>query len=937
MKNLFVKAVRLISAALVASTLVACSSDSSLEDTPGDDTSSGPNITVVGDNPMSIDTGTQYIDPGATAVDSSGSSVVVTSSGTVDTSLPGDYTITYTATDSAGNETTTERIVRITGRHHRVEVSFFGDGAITSLGAEILCEERFCTAEVEDGNSLTLVAEATAPWTFSRWKGCDVVNVVECTITPTEDVLLDAAFDSPNPLTFRSNVIGLTEDQIRSIVDFNPETGLLTLAPGTDTAGFNPGTIIVSTGIYRGPGDPENIDIFFSRRVKRVIALTNAVVFIDTAPTTLSDIIESGTLVIDSSMLVLDPTRLPPGITARSEVASTYKGGSENSGQAARLSDDEGSDVIENVNITALELDLVLYDLDRNYDTRFDQIRAVGTVDLDLDADARFDWPFRELTMGPRELRFIQSVTWSTDVALEVGGEVSLSDSRVRVGPPIPLQPIYIPPYVVIFPRLQLYFGHDIRLEMELQANLAADLEWEGGVQYLRSAGWRLFGDFEGGGLGADVDWDALTEPTGGRRLVAEAGPELALEWLFYQAAGPHISVQGYGGFEAWESTECERLFEYQTYVGGSGNFGGLISVLGWQVAYEAELFDTKWYLDSSGCESDGVPEDPINLSATIDPATNAVRLTWEYAALDDGYSFRVFRDYREVERDLLESTFVDHTVQPDTDYCFHVVAVNQYGTSSELSDVACISTPSVGGGAGLSGPTDLVANAESSTAISLSWAESSASGVSRYVIYDASSGQPYAVSSAGASPTTLLNLLPDTQYCFEVTALSRSGIESASSNVACATTLGADAANWTVYLACQGREYLIEERMDLDIQFTDAVSIVGEGNDYDGTLLAYALTGVYRADTQLLSGDIIWTFEGSTQRRRDLFEASLEGGDSGDVYMEQVEVTGCDAMIRFLEGTPESAALKLDHAELHSPIQSDEEARGTGTFGQLQ
>ena len=64
--------------------------------------STPPVITINGDNPVTVEVGDTYTDAGATASDASGSATV-TSSGTVDTSTPGTYTITYTATDASGN------------------------------------------------------------------------------------------------------------------------------------------------------------------------------------------------------------------------------------------------------------------------------------------------------------------------------------------------------------------------------------------------------------------------------------------------------------------------------------------------------------------------------------------------------------------------------------------------------------------------------------------------------------------------------------------------------------------------------------------------------------------------------------------------------------------------------------------------------------------
>ena len=63
-----------------------------------------PIITIDGGNPLTIECGSNFIDPGATAT-SGGASVPVTSNGTVDSHTLGSYTITYTACieDSPGH------------------------------------------------------------------------------------------------------------------------------------------------------------------------------------------------------------------------------------------------------------------------------------------------------------------------------------------------------------------------------------------------------------------------------------------------------------------------------------------------------------------------------------------------------------------------------------------------------------------------------------------------------------------------------------------------------------------------------------------------------------------------------------------------------------------------------------------------------------------
>jgi len=72
-----------------------------------------PVITLKGNANVSIVQGTTYTDAGATAKDNVDGLVKVTSSGSVDISKLGTYTITYRATDKAGNKATKTRKVKV--------------------------------------------------------------------------------------------------------------------------------------------------------------------------------------------------------------------------------------------------------------------------------------------------------------------------------------------------------------------------------------------------------------------------------------------------------------------------------------------------------------------------------------------------------------------------------------------------------------------------------------------------------------------------------------------------------------------------------------------------------------------------------------------------------------------------------------------------------
>ena len=74
-----------------------------------------PVITLSGNAEMTIQSGDNFSDPGYTAQDAGDGDVTasVTTSGTVDSGAPGDYTITYSVTDSAGNTGTAQRLVHV--------------------------------------------------------------------------------------------------------------------------------------------------------------------------------------------------------------------------------------------------------------------------------------------------------------------------------------------------------------------------------------------------------------------------------------------------------------------------------------------------------------------------------------------------------------------------------------------------------------------------------------------------------------------------------------------------------------------------------------------------------------------------------------------------------------------------------------------------------
>ncbi|MAX49369.1 MAG: hypothetical protein CMD75_00870 [Gammaproteobacteria bacterium] len=118
-----------------------------------------PTVSIIGDNPITVELGSTYTDPGITATDDSGGQVTVTTSGTVDTNTAGTYTITYTATDSSGNSTTVTRTVIVEDTTPPTITSpstFSAAENQSSIGQVIVSDSSSVTFSVSGSDNITI-------------------------------------------------------------------------------------------------------------------------------------------------------------------------------------------------------------------------------------------------------------------------------------------------------------------------------------------------------------------------------------------------------------------------------------------------------------------------------------------------------------------------------------------------------------------------------------------------------------------------------------------------------------------------------------------------------------------------------------------------------------------------------------------------------------
>ena len=116
---------------------------------------SAPLISLIGTSEVSVKRGSSYNESGASAFDEVDGNVIVVISGTVNTNLIGTYTITYKATDTAGNSSISSRIVVVTDIPDTIApvISLMGEPEITLQVGDVFVDPGFAANDDRDGST----------------------------------------------------------------------------------------------------------------------------------------------------------------------------------------------------------------------------------------------------------------------------------------------------------------------------------------------------------------------------------------------------------------------------------------------------------------------------------------------------------------------------------------------------------------------------------------------------------------------------------------------------------------------------------------------------------------------------------------------------------------------------------------------------------------
>ena len=136
-----------------------------------------PTITILGDNPATIEAGSTYTDAGATATDNYNNDVTssITASSTVDSNTIGSYTVTYTVSDASGNQATAVRTV-IVEDSTPPTIALIGSNPVTVEAGSTYTDAGATATDAYDGDLTSSITTTS---------DVDVNNVGTYTVTYT--------------------------------------------------------------------------------------------------------------------------------------------------------------------------------------------------------------------------------------------------------------------------------------------------------------------------------------------------------------------------------------------------------------------------------------------------------------------------------------------------------------------------------------------------------------------------------------------------------------------------------------------------------------------------------------------------------------------------------------------------------------------------------
>lgn len=534
----------------------------------GEQDTTPPVISLNGHPHVHIQRGNGYVDPGAVAFDLNDGTIAVETSGEADFENLGIYTITYSATDSAGNTSSVTRTIQVGPRFHTLTVSNIGPGIIDVNAASFqeTCTESLCEIRLPEGMQVTLTATPLPNGSFDTYLNCDDVNGTICRTTIHADRAVFSTFEDTRPLELFDDVVTLSEEQILAIRDFDPALDYLSFDATADLSNIAAGKVLVSTG--SSASEAANT-IHFLRRVDAIYPAENGTIRVDTVNTPPGEVIKRGQLIARWELL---PQSALSKSTARLEFP-TFDESLEIDGKIkinARVS-------------TGIKFETVL------------QFECCSPGNLDK---ARF-----VIAGGAPTQVSSQSGDRLIEASLGLDPYVSSYSHRKKI---ISRQfsPITVGPLVII-PSADLFLTGRITADSTYQPTLTIGSQTALGVAYTDGRKWHPVADYT-------PYFDVSLPRHNGVTVDLDAGPEFALATKISGLDGPYFSVRPYVGIRQLVRTAGTCKNARSAYFGIEANAVLRLKVFGISLTAKSfEIFDLEDSLSlnqPAACETSTEP-----------------------------------------------------------------------------------------------------------------------------------------------------------------------------------------------------------------------------------------------------------------------------------------------------------------------------------------
>jgi hypothetical protein len=274
-------------------------------------------------------------------------------------------------------------------------------------------------------------------------------------------------------------------------------------------------------------------------------------------------------------------------------------------------------------------LNEVIYDVDGNRSTTYDQIRSEGNLKFSYEVE--MDLVIGGLIIPSLEyFVFKSTVEENADLDITAGGALGFDKKKELISfDNLPVIPVWI---LYFKPEIGINVGVEGNVNAEMTTGITQNSSFTAGVEYNNSS-WNEIAS-------SNNNFD-YREPTlsAGAHVMAYAGPQLEL--LLYGLVGPYTQIRGYLDFYADLSDDpCWEL-----YTGLAVDLGVTVELIDWTIIDESwpGIIDVTFPLDGSPlAEGDcGGQNEPIVI--TFDNVPNVrCRETWTESGVEMQFTYGI-------------------------------------------------------------------------------------------------------------------------------------------------------------------------------------------------------------------------------------------------------------------------------------------------------